>query len=183
MGLPALISLSRRALPRRVAPILYNKLVAAARAPALYRDLKVADTIEGRYEMVALHAALLLQRLQREGRTQARLAQAVLDFMAADLDRSMRELGIGDLSVARYMKRLGEGFYGRATAYSGALGDSGALSGAILRNVYAGIDPGGPILAAFADYVRRQARQLDEQPIDSIAAGRLEFDPVDGGQA
>lgn len=178
-----MISLSRLPSPRRIAPLLYGALVAAARQPDLYRDLKVADTIEGRYEMIALHAALLLRRIRTEGRRQAVLAQAVLDFMAADLDRSMRELGVGDLSVSRYMKRLGEGFYGRAAAYDAGLDepdDAPALSEALLRNVYGGIDPGDQILAAFARYVRILAQHLAGQPAEAIAAGRVDFLGLDG---
>jgi len=180
-----LISLSRSRSPRRIAPLLYGKLVAAARAPAFYRDLKVPDTIEGRYEMIALHAALLLLRVREGSRGQARLAQAVLDFMAADWDQSIRELGVGDLSVARYMKRLGEGFYGRATAYDEALKDpdGAAISNVLVRNVYAGADPGEPILAAFSAYVSRQARHLAGQPAEAIAAGQVDFLSFDGDAA
>lgn len=180
-----MIALSSKASPRRVAPVLYGRLVAQARDPALYGDLGVADTIEGRYEMIMLHMALLLMRLQREGRSRARLAQALLDYMAADLDRSIRELGVGDLSVARYMKRLGEGFYGRAAAYSEGLEqpDDQSLREILLRNVYAGTDPGGQILATFCAYVRRQGRRLTEQGIESVALGDLILDPVRGEPA
>jgi cytochrome b pre-mRNA-processing protein 3 len=180
-----LISLSRSPSPRRIAPLLYGKLVAAARAPAFYRDLNVPDTIEGRYEMIALHAALLLRRVREDGRKQAALAQAVLDFMAADWDRSIRELGVGDLSVARYMKRLGEGFYGRASAYDETLlhSDESAVSEALLRNIYGGTDPGGQILAVFAAYVTSQARHLSGQPSEAIAAGQIDFLSLNGDAA
>jgi len=106
---------------RRAASGLYGRAVDAARAPEFYRGYGVADTIEGRYEMIVLHIVLLLFRLRSSdqgrgpdrardsGKGRARLAQALVDFMAADLDRSIRELGVGDLSVSRFMKRLGEG--------------------------------------------------------------------------
>jgi cytochrome b pre-mRNA-processing protein 3 len=144
--------------------------------------MAVSDTIEGRYEMIVLHVALLLRRLGVPDSGRARLAQAVVDFMAADLDRSIRELGVGDLSVSRFMKRLGEGLYGRATAYGGALesGDSAALGTALLRNVYAGIEPDGRILAAIGSYVRKQHEHLSLQPIARIALGDIDFlDPTD----
>ena len=178
-------ALPSKAPPRRIAPLLYARVVQAAREPALYRDLKVPDTIEGRYEMIALHMALLLRRLQGQGRERLKLAQAILDYMAADFDRSIRELGVGDLSVARYMKRLGEGFYGRAGAYSEALErqDDSALSDALLRNVYAGTDPGQRILATLCGYVRRQAARLTEQAPESIASGEVSYQPVEGGLA
>jgi cytochrome b pre-mRNA-processing protein 3 len=170
--------LTRSARVRRVAPLLYNALVAQARAPVFYSDLGVPDTIEGRYEMIVLHMALLLRRLRDGGAAQAPLAQAVVDFMASDLDRSMRELGVGDLSVARYMKRLGEGFFGRATAYDSALdGSAGAesLDVVVRRNLYDGASPGEPALATICAYVRQQRAGLAEQKLDAIAGGTLAF--------
>ena len=162
---------------RRIAAQLYGSVVAAARAAAFYREFQAPDTIEGRYELIVLHIALALRRLREPGVGQLRLAQALVDFMAADLDRSMRELGVGDLSVARFMKRLGEGLYGRAAAYDRALdqGDHEALMAALLRNVYAGSEPEGHILAVIADHVERQWVYLGAQPADNLAAGKIEF--------
>jgi cytochrome b pre-mRNA-processing protein 3 len=164
---------------RKVAGQLYAKAVDAARAPAFYRDLGVPDTIEGRYEMIVLHVVLLLRRLRADRTRQARLAQAVVDYMAADLDRSMRELGIGDLSVGRFMKRLGEGLYGRAAAYDKALDeeDGPALEAALVRNIFDAERPGDRILAIIAGYVHNQLRHLDGQPIADIAAGTVDFMP------
>jgi cytochrome b pre-mRNA-processing protein 3 len=169
---------------RRLAPILYGQVVAAARAPALYLQLGVADTIEGRYEMIVLHLALLFRRLRQSGSEIPGVAQAVVDYMAADLDRSVRELGVGDLSVSRYMKRLGEGLFGRATAYDAALdaSDSRALSAALARNVYGGVEPGLPILAAMTDYVEDQSRHVAAIGQAALGAGEIRFlDP--GGYA
>ncbi len=57
--------------------------------------------------------------------------------MFDDLDRSIREVGVGDVSIGKYMKRLGKNFYGRAEAYDKALdaGDAEALRVALDRNV------------------------------------------------
>jgi cytochrome b pre-mRNA-processing protein 3 len=164
---------------RRAAGQLYAKAVDAARAPVFYRDLGVPDTIEGRYEMIVLHVVLLLRRLRADRPRQARLAQAVVDYMAADFDRSMRELGIGDLSVGRFMKRLGEGLYGRAAAYDKALDDSDepALRVVLTRNIFDGEGPDDRILAIIAGYVLVQLNHLDEQPIADIASGVVDFMP------
>jgi cytochrome b pre-mRNA-processing protein 3 len=167
----------RNPSPRRIAAELYSAVVAAARAPVFYAELGVPDTIEGRYEMVVLHAVLLLRRLRAPGTRQKRLAQAVVDFMAADLDRSIRELGVGDMSVGKFMKRLGEGLFGRAAAYDGALdkSDQQALEEAAFRNIYDGYDPGDRILAAIACYIRNQNDYLTGQAVEPIAAGHVEF--------
>ena len=171
--------LCRLSSPRRIAAELYSEVVAAARAAVFYADLGVPDTIEGRYEMIVLHVVLLLRRLRQPGVNQKRLAQALVDFMAADLDRSIRELGVGDMSVGKFMKRLGEGLFGRAAAYDKALDDRDipALEIAILRNIFDGYEPGERILAAIACYARAQYDHLAGQPIEPIAAGHVTFLP------
>lgn len=170
---------SRSTSPRRVAAELYSGVVAVARTPVFYAELEVPDSIEGRYEMIVLHVVLLLRRLRAPGADQKRLAQALVDFMAADLDRSIRELGVGDMSVGKFMKRLGQGLYGRAAAYDDALDkdDAVALEEAILRNIFDLYDPGDRILAIFARYVRAQNDHLAGLPIEPIAAGHIDFLP------
>jgi len=171
--------LSRFQSPRRIAAGLYGEAVAAARAPVFYADLAVPDTIEGRYEMIVLHVVLLLHRLRAPAAGQKRLAQALVDFMAADLDRSIRELGVGDMSVGKFMKRLGEGLFGRASAYDGALdnNDFQALESAVLRNIFDGYEPGDRILATIARYVRAQNDHLAGLAVEKIAAGHVDFQP------
>ena len=172
--------LSRFSSPRRTAAELYSDVVATARLPVFYAELGVPDTIEGRYEMIVLHVVLLLRRLRAPGEHQKRLAQALVDYMAADFDRSIRELGVGDLSVGKFMKRLGEGLFGRAAAYDKALdtADRAALQEALLRNIYDGEGPDDRILAAFAAYVENQHAHLSVQPIASIAEGIVEFQAI-----
>jgi cytochrome b pre-mRNA-processing protein 3 len=162
---------------RRAASELYTKSVAAARVQDFYAAFAVPDTIEGRYEMIVLHVVLLLRRLRHPGEHQKRLAQALVDYMAADLDRSIRELGVGDLSVGKFMKRLGQGLYGRAAVYDKALDDEdqAALRDALLRNIYDGDGPDDRILTAFAEYVKIQNVHLSAQPIGSMADGTVDF--------
>jgi cytochrome b pre-mRNA-processing protein 3 len=172
----------RSSARRRIAAELYATCVAAARAQELYRDFGVSDTIEGRYELIVLHVVLLLRRLGASGGKPSKIAQALVNFMAADLDRSIRELGVGDLSVGKFMRRLGEGLYGRGAVYNAALdsGDSSALQEALLRNVYDGAALGEGILVAMADYVHIQDRHLAGQQIAAIEAGHIEFLPSNG---
>jgi len=40
--------------------------VAQARLPGFYRDYGVPDTVNGRFELIVLHFALLLERLTEE---------------------------------------------------------------------------------------------------------------------
>lgn len=134
-----LFGLFRRPRHERTGFVLYGAAVAAAREPRFYAELGVPDTAAGRFELVALHAALLIRRLRAAGdRTADELGQAVFDAMFADMDVNLREMGIGDLSVGKRVKMLWEGFHGRAEAYAAALaaGDEAALAAALARNVW-----------------------------------------------
>ena len=78
---------------------LYGSSVAQARRPAFYRDGCVADSFSGRFELVALHVALVLRRLIAEGDAGKELGRAVVERMFAGLDDDMREIGVGDIPV------------------------------------------------------------------------------------
>src|SRR6476660_9122950 len=99
---------------------LYGAIVAQARNPGLYADLAVPDTVTGRFEMVILHSALVLRHLRADDAAKA-VAQEVFDLFCADMDRSLRELGVGDLAVGKRMREMAGIFYGRADAYDNAL--------------------------------------------------------------
>ena len=116
-----LLSLLRRGRHERTGFELYGAAVAAAREPFLYTGLGVPDTLDGRFDMVALHTFLLIQRLKREPSPGPALAQAVFDAMFSDMDINLREMGVSDLSVGKRVKVMWEAFHGRANAYAAAL--------------------------------------------------------------
>src|SRR3989442_12458453 len=96
---------------------LYGTIVAQARAAAFYQNYGVPDTVNGRFEMIVLHAVLLLRRLDAGPDPSRRLGQSVFDMFCSDMDGNLRELGVGDLAVPRTMRRGGEGFYGPQQAH------------------------------------------------------------------
>ncbi len=122
---------------QEVTDALYEQIVAAARQPVFYSDWSVPDTPLGRYEMLSLHMILFLERARGASEPLAEIAQDITDEFFKDIDHSLRELGIGDTSVPKRMKRLARMFYGRAESYQKALlaGDAAELSAALARNV------------------------------------------------
>ena len=93
----------------------------AGASAAFYQDYGVPDTVNGRFEMIMLHAVLVLHRLEGEVRPVRRLGQGLFDAFCRDMDASLREMGVGDLAVPRKMRGIGEAFYGRQAAYRAAL--------------------------------------------------------------
>lgn len=160
-----------------VAHKIYVRIVEQARQPTFYLVHGVPDTPDGRFDMIAVHAALVLRRLRRDRPLSDSLAQAVFDLMFADLDHNLREMGVGDLAVGKRIKGMAMGFYGRLAAYEQGLEElSGAgLAEALRRNVYRHGPPTAEQLAAIAAYVRREAESLDRADSKSLLAGELRF--------
>jgi cytochrome b pre-mRNA-processing protein 3 len=159
---------------------LYGAAVAAARQPVFFAELGVPDTLDGRFDLVALHSGLLVCRISRDPDPRARdLAQAVFDAMFADMDVNLREMGVGDLVVGKRVKRMWEAFHGRAQAYEAALraGDTATLAEALTRNVWRGHAPeGAPArLAAIAAAIDAA---LAAQPFAALVAGQARFPEV-----
>jgi cytochrome b pre-mRNA-processing protein 3 len=101
-------SLFRQRGPKVVGQKLYDAAVERARQPLFYTEFGVSDTVEGRFELYSLHVILLLHRLKGEGAQAAETAQALFDIFIGQLDHALREIGVGDLSVAKKMRKLGE---------------------------------------------------------------------------
>jgi len=146
-------SLFRTRPEKRMAEALYASVAAQARAPAFYTQLGVPDQIDARFELYTLHVTLLIGRLQGEGPQGAEIGQRLFDIYVSALDDSLRELGVGDLSVAKKMRKLGEALYGRMSAYEPVLAedDEAGLALVLARNVHGVEDAGvGRALARYA---------------------------------
>lgn len=122
-----------RSRPNPAQP-LYEAIVAAARQPQFYAKWQVPDTVDGRFDILVLHLALAIERLQP---AEPALSQSLVDVFCADMDASLRELGTGDLSVGKKVRRMAEAFMGRYQAYESARTPE-AMKAAIERNVFLG---------------------------------------------
>ena len=154
---------------------LYAAAVEQARAPALYRDFGVPDTVDGRFEQVALHVYLVMRRLKGDEAAK-KTGQALCDVMFQNMDDSLRELGVGDLQVGKKVRKLAENFYGRIGVYEATLKDEAeenALADALSRNIY-GLEASEDA-EALAGYVRKTDAFLGGQPAARIANGVVMF--------
>ena len=176
-------ALFRRPRRERIVARCYLTLVDQSRLEAFYRDCGVPDTTMGRFDMLVLHAFLVMQRLKRSGPEAEAFSQALFDYMFADMDVNLRELGVGDLSVGKKVKKLAQGFYGRAVAYEAGLGalaehgDAEVLRDALRRNLFGGSEPSAEHVNLMAGYLRREVESLARQPMDRLLAGEVVFGP------
>ncbi len=157
---------------------LYQRIAAGSRQVPLYLRFGVPDTAEGRFEALTLHAVLVLRRLKALPPPAEDVAQDLVDLLFRELDRALRELGVGDLSVGKRIKKLAKAFYGRAAAYEGALdtGDPEQVALALGRNALDRDEPADP---EFARYVIACDRRLSALSLDEILTGSKLFDRLE----
>ncbi len=166
----------RRWLPQKAERAVYEAIVAAARHPRLYAEYGVPDTVDGRFEMISLHAMFVLRALANHPGSEAELfRQNLVDELFRDMDRSLREMGTGDLSVGKKVRKMAEVFYGRLKAYGTELDTADeSLEAALTRNVWPETPPEGGA-GALARYTRQADGALRAQDPAVIVSGTVRF--------
>jgi cytochrome b pre-mRNA-processing protein 3 len=151
------------------AAALYARTAGDSRAPELFEACAIPDTLDGRFDSLALHAALVIDRLRREPDGE-QLAQGFFDAMFRHLDLTLREIGVQDLGVGRRIKIMAEGLHGRALAYRAALaGDQAALAEVLRRNAYGGRPPAdAQAVAQLEAHARQYAARLAATPRNDL---------------
>jgi len=159
---------------------VYEAIVAAARQKRFFAQFHVPDTALGRYEMLSLHVFMALHRMRGENFALTDLAQRITDEFFKDVDHSLRELGIGDQSVPKRIKKLARMFYGRVNAYSEALDadDGEALAAALTRNIRPDLEfwPSARHLSAYVMHCRDRLQAIDD---NALVAGEISFMDAD----
>ncbi|MFB9951110.1 ubiquinol-cytochrome C chaperone family protein [Rhizobium puerariae] len=150
----------------------YAALTTVARTPFFYSDLDVPDTVMGRFEMLSVAMILFFRRTAKSAPSGQELAQEIVDAFFQDIDHSIRELGIGDQSVPKRMKKLAGMFYGRLETYAAALEgrDGEALAAALRRNIYPGREE-APSMRGLADWMIAAETALAGVSEDEISRG------------
>ena len=163
---------------------LYGSIVTQARSRGFYAHWGVPDTADGRFEMIVLHLVMVLHRLGREGQAGQRLAQALTEAFAVDLDDNLREMTVGDLAVPRHVKRAVGALHERHVSYGAALAasDDGPLTAALHARLEAVGAGAGLEAGRFCTYIRQVSHRLDLLPGAEVLAGRIAWPRIDGPQ-
>lgn len=167
-------TLFRSAANRALIEKIHGGIVAAARQEAFYAAYGVPDTLEGRFEMVTLHAMLVLRALRHGPAPGPAMASALSDAVFRHFDETLREMGVGDASIAKRMMQLAGAFVGRCSAYEASLAAEGltALEAALRRNIFA---PLSGDAARLTRYAKACALLLKHLPPDEFAKTRQLF--------
>jgi len=158
---------------------LYGAAVTQARDPYFYTDLGVEDTIDGRFDMICLHMFIMSRRLMDLGERGKTMQRAMQEGMVNDMDRSLREMGVGDLSVGKQVKKMGAAWFGRLASYdtaSDAEDTLPAMTEAVRRYVFRGED--APAAPRIAVYVLAAIDGLKSQADERFFDATLSFPAV-----
>jgi len=162
---------------------LYATVVAQARNEAFFLECEVPDTVDGRFDLVLLHAFLLFHRLKSDHDATKELGQEVFDLMFENLDQNLREMGVGDMGIGRRIKGMAQAFYGRVQSYEDALeaADERKLEEALRRNLFRKCEPAEKSVKAVSAYIFDCSKILGAIPAQQIAAGKIDFGPPPNG--
>lgn len=164
---------------------VYGEILKATRREGFFRDCRVPDSLDGRFDVLCIHAFLAMRRLKAIGTPEsAALGQALFDTMFQDLDAALRQIGISDVRIGKEVKKMAKAFLGRVQVYDAALaaGDAAALDAALARNVYrgeadnaCGEDDKALVVLRLRRYMERAAAALARQGDAAVLAGDLGF--------
>lgn len=165
------------------AHVIFTKIVDQARNPIFYSQWDVADSLDGRFDLIILHVALVADRFeQSDGNKKiALMIRYIQEVLFDNMDLSLREMGVGDMSVGKKVKVMAEAYYGRKAAYQKALradDDLESLKLALIKNVFRDNAPDGVILDKFTSYINKQHRCLENQTDDNLISAKLIFEDV-----
>jgi cytochrome b pre-mRNA-processing protein 3 len=165
----------RRVEDGRRAKDLYGASVTQARRPDFFAAMGVSDTPEGRAGMIMLHLFLVLDRLQKVGPAGTAPARALTETFVTDMDDCLREMGVGDLSVPKNVKRAAAELRARSLAYRRAMESSDAEFATELASTIPGLEGASGAADQLARYARAAARHLDALADSAMLAGRVTF--------
>jgi len=166
---------------RDIAHILFGRIVDQSRQPKFYAAWAVPDTLDGRFDLIILHVSLVVNRLEAsdENKQISLLIRHLQEVLFDNMDMSLREMGVGDMSVGKKVKIMAEAYFGRKAAYQAALrADKSAagIAASVVKNIYREQPPGENIVDQFVAYIERQAQALEKQSDEALIAGDVFFE-------
>ena len=158
------------------AAALYRAVVARAREPVFYVEWGVADTMDGRFDLLTLHVFLVFETLRGRGEAEDALGSELADIVFTGFDKALRELGVSDFGMGRRMRNMADAFYGRVRSYGEATSEA-ELAAAVQRNLYRGRTDRADAARRIASYMKESRSHL-RRDIAALVAGKPVFGPV-----
>ena len=166
---------------RNLIDMFYQKIVDVSRNKVFYTKLKIPDTIDGRYDLLALFAIILTFSLSRSGKKGIELSQILFDKIFLDLDLSLRELGAGDAGVHIKIKNMIKAYMGRQKAYcvSFEKDDYVTFEKSIIRNIYRNVNVHDKAPKLLVKYCKKCIYKFKDKQIEYFITNKFNFPKLD----
>ena len=152
---------------------LFEAITRAARRPHWYVEGEIADTIDGRFAVLATVAALVLVRLESEGARGDAASVAVTERFVEVMESEHRELGLGDPTLGKTVRRLVGSLARRTALWRIAVADPAEWIAATRGSLYKrGV--AAEALDHSAEALKRLWARLTAAGIQSLEEGKLE---------
>lgn len=141
---------------------LWHRVVELSRDPDWYARCGMADSVQGRFDMITLVLSMVLLRMEREEALRAP-STWLTELFVADMDGQLRETGMGDPTLGKEMGKLVSVLGGRLGALREAGTDVAQIAAVVARN--AAVEGDGTLVA---ERLAAFAAQLDQRDADAI---------------
>ena len=159
----------------------YQKIVNVSRNKVFYTKLNIPDTLDGRYDLLALFSIILIFSLSKSGKKGVELSQILFDKIFLDLDLSLRELGAGDAGVHIKMKNMIRSYMGRQKAYCACFEKDNyiKLEKSITRNIYRNVDKYKNKPKLLVKYCKICIEEFKDKEIEYFISSKFDFPQID----
>ena len=159
----------------------YQKIVDVSRNKVFYTKLKIPDTLDGRYDLLALFSIILTFSLSRLGEKGIELSQILFDKIFLDLDLSLRELGAGDAGVHIKIKNMIRAYMGRQKAYCDCFEKDNyiKLEKSIIRNIFRNVDKYDNEPKLLVKYCKKCIDKFKDKGIGYFISNKFNFPQID----
>lgn len=157
--------------PQRGAP-LFDSVTAEARRPHWYVEGQVPDTLDGRFAVLATLLALVIVRLEADGGEGDRISVAVTERFIEVMESEHRELGLGDPTLGKTVRKLVASLARRTQIWREAAADERAWTQAARESLSMADGPDAAAEHA-ASALRRHWEQLGQASLGDLEQGRI----------
>ena len=161
--------------------MFYQKIVNVSRNKVFYTKLNIPDTLDGRYDLLALFSIILTFALSRTSSKGIELSQILFDKIFLDLDLSLRELGAGDAGVNIKIKHMIRSYMGRQKSYCACFekGNYIELEKSVIRNIYRNVDKYNNEPKLLVKYCKKCIDKFKDKQIEYFTSNKFDFPQID----
>jgi cytochrome b pre-mRNA-processing protein 3 len=152
---------------------LFDAVTAQARRPSWFVEGNAPDTIDGRFAVLATIAALAIVRLEQLGEPGNALSVALTERFIEVMESEHRELGLGDPSLGKTVRKLVGSLARRTELWRAAVSGERAWRDCVRESLYKA-EPGEAALDHSSAALAAWWAKLENASADSLAGGRIE---------